>query len=198
MANITKVQALSPDKYLSDSEYGQLRQATEARALLDKEHGRKSWLTTWHLVDLALSTGMRVAEITNLRVSDLSLSGANPHITATGKGNKQRDIFISKPFVIRLREYTKRLKPSDYVLSMNGKQYTRMALQSQWYKACSNAGIRFSIHSARHTYGFRHYRDHKDLRGLQQQLGHTSVTITAIYASPSKDDITAQVNHTFK
>ena len=58
-------------KYMSKAEVDQLRTVTEARAIIDLQYGRKGGVLAWIVVDVALSTGLRVSEITRLKVGDV-------------------------------------------------------------------------------------------------------------------------------
>ena len=62
-----------------------------------------------------------------------------------------------------------------------------------WMKA---AGLppRYSIRSARHTYGTMLYRATKDLRLVQKQLGHSSTQSTEVYAAVLNEDTEKAVN----
>ncbi|MBU0684081.1 MAG: tyrosine-type recombinase/integrase [Candidatus Omnitrophica bacterium] len=54
--------------------------------------------------------------------------------------------------------------------------------------------ILYSIHSARHTYGTMLYRNTKDLRMVQKQLGHSSCQVTEVYADVLREDTAKAVN----
>jgi integrase len=65
--------AIGRKKYMDASEVRQLRTNTEGRGLRDLKKGRVNGVVQWMLVDLALSTGLRVSEMAALRVEDLDL-----------------------------------------------------------------------------------------------------------------------------
>jgi site-specific recombinase XerD len=83
---------LTRDKYMSLDEVRRLRRTSEDRALADLAKGRTSAVRAWAVVDLALSTGLRVAEIAEIRISDLTLNGPEPQLIAHGKGGKDRAV----------------------------------------------------------------------------------------------------------
>ena len=56
------------EKYMDAKEVKQLRTVTEAKAIVDLKKGRVSGVHIWMLVDLALSTGLRVSEIAALKI----------------------------------------------------------------------------------------------------------------------------------
>ncbi|MHC4083786.1 MAG: tyrosine-type recombinase/integrase [Planctomycetota bacterium] len=61
------------NKYMDMKEVKQLRTVTEARAITDLKAGRIGGIQAWLLVDLALSTGLRVSEMAALRIKDMDL-----------------------------------------------------------------------------------------------------------------------------
>lgn len=65
--------AIGRKKYMDASEVRQLRTNTEGRALRDLKKGRVNGVVHWMVVDLALSTGLRVSEMAALQVEDLDL-----------------------------------------------------------------------------------------------------------------------------
>jgi integrase/recombinase XerD len=50
-----------------------------------------------------------------------------------------------------------------------------------------------SVHALRHSYALEFYRQQKDLRALQKQLGHSSIRTTQIYADVSAEDMQQQI-----
>ena len=65
--------AIGRKKYMDASEVRQLRTNTEGRGWRDLKKGRVNGVVQWMLVDLALSTGLRVSEMAALKVEDLDL-----------------------------------------------------------------------------------------------------------------------------
>ena len=197
---VKKTWKLTPDKYLSKGEVKDLRKVTEEKAIVDLAKGRTTWPKVFMMIDLATSTGLRVAELAGLKVKDLNLK-REPYVHVLGKGGKERDVFIDNSLVKHLKKYiqTYRLKPDDYLLNTNGRKFTTMGLQQQFKRACKAAGLpaHYSIHAARHTYGTLLYEKEKDLRMVQNQLGHSDVATSAIYAHVTKERTLAVVNGLF-
>jgi site-specific recombinase XerD len=192
---------LKNDKYMTKDEVRALRKGTEDRAAADLFKGRTTWPRIWMLIDLATCSGLRVAEIANLKVADITLK-RDAFLTVIGKGKKKRDVQINSNLVKHIKKHIKRegLKEDDYLLtSSHGKGYGTRGLQLHFKTACKITGLPkyYSIHSARHTYGTMLYSSTKDLREVQQQLGHSKPSTTAIYASALKEDISKDVNKVF-
>ncbi|MBI3090687.1 MAG: site-specific integrase [Candidatus Tectomicrobia bacterium] len=184
---------MTADKFLTLDEVRRLRQAVEAKAALDLAKGRTLWVKRWMLVDLALSSGLRVSEMVNLRCGDLRLGGKAHLVVRNGKGGKPGAVYLDTAFVRHLREYLTRkervgepLGVDDYLLcKLSGQPYTRDALHKTFKLCLEAAGIpreRYSIHSARHTYCTYLYAATKDLRLVQKQARHSSPAVTAVYA----------------
>lgn len=193
---------LTPDKYLGKDEVYRLMKTVEEKAIVDREKGRKVWPRIEAMIRLALGTGMRVAELANIKVRDLNLN-RDPSVFVThGKGGRTRNIFISDELKNFLKRHIKSngFSEEDYVLNVNGRKYTTMGLQQQFKKAVRSAGLttgnksEYSIHCLRHTYGTYLYEKEKDLRMVQRQLGHVSINTTTIYAGVSKERTREAVN----
>ncbi|MFZ0927043.1 MAG: tyrosine-type recombinase/integrase [Syntrophobacteraceae bacterium] len=74
--------------------------------------------------------------------------------------------------------------------------WTAQAIQQLVKKYLNALGLyesEKSVHALRHSYAVEFYRQGKDLRALQKQLGHSSVQTTQIYADVMVEDIQAQI-----
>lgn len=188
-------QQLSPDKFLSRDEVGRLLKAVHEKAAADRERGRLVWPRIEMMIQLALGTGMRVCELASVQVQDLNLDREPSVFVRFGKGERSRSVSISDDLKKRLKRYinVNKLKADDFLLNYNGKPYTTMGLQQQFKKASKSAGLKtgtdkeYAIHCLRHTFGTRLYEVERDLRMVQQQLGHSSISTTQIYAGVSKE-----------
>jgi len=195
---------LTRDKYMSLEEVRKLRRSSEDSSLADLAKGRSSGVRVWVVIDLALSTGLRVSEIAGLQVQDLSLSGSEPQLRTRGKGDKIRVVTLSKDLKKHLAEFLswkKRIgeltSPEAYLfVSKRGEKYSTRALQLLFKRASRLAGLpaHFSIHACRHSYGTYLYQKTKDLRLVQDQLGHSSPTVTQIYSHVTPEERIQAVN----
>jgi len=183
---------LTRDKYMSLDEVRWLRRSCEDRALADLAKGRTSAVRAWAVVDLALSTGLRVAEIAEIRMENLTLNGPEPQLIAHGMGGKDRAVTLPQDLKRHIREFIawkKRLKeptkPEDYLfVTERGGKFTTRGLQLLFKRAAERAGLpgHFSIHACRHSYGTYLYQKTKDLPLVQDQLGHSSPVVTQVYS----------------
>jgi integrase/recombinase XerD len=184
-------------KFLTEPEIDRLRLAAKEKA--EKSGVYKTW---WMYLDLATRTGFRVNELRNLKVNDCFLDG-HSFLRTIGKGKKKRHTMIPSDLRDHLLSFIQEneLKENDFVLlSSHNKPFTRRALQKVFKKIAALAGLdkRFSIHSLRHSYASHLYQSTKDLRLVQKQLGHSSPSVTAIYADLSQEQISRTLDDVFK
>jgi site-specific recombinase XerD len=199
---------LDRQKFLSEAEVKKLRRVVEDKALADLQKGRTTWPRFWMVVDLAVSAGLRVSEIAGLRVGNLYLNSREPRIQVTGKGQKMRDVFISKELMKHLSQYLKWKRSLDeplgdddpLLMSSHGKAYSTRTLQYAFKRSIKEAGLPryYSIHACRHSYGTYLYQKTKDLRLVQKQLGHSSITTTTVYADVTVEETLDAVNGLFE
>jgi site-specific recombinase XerD len=185
---------ITRDKFLDREERKQLLKTCKDRAELDLLHGRSTWVVRYMLIDLALYSGLRVAEIAALKIGDLYLRAKDPYIMVwRGKGNKKREVYLDSGLVKHLKEFIhlKRttlgedIEPTAPLFAgRDGNNCQPITLMKSFKRAIKEAGLpdRYSIHSARHTYATFLLHDTENLRYVQRQLGHTNISMTALYS----------------
>jgi integrase/recombinase XerD len=148
------------------------------------------------LVELLFSTGGRISEVLALDLDDIK----DNQVTLTGKGAKQRVSFVGKEARDTLNVYLVRVRPA---LAQKGKGSPalflnhlggRLSRQSAWQivsDAAKAIGLeeRVSPHSIRHTFATIILQNSRDIRGLQDMLGHASVTTTQIYTKVTAEEV---------
>ena len=203
--------AIDRTKYLDQDEVRQLITTAEIWALKDLRAGRRQGIVTWLVVDLALSTGLRVGELARLKVGDFNPRRKALSVTRSKKRSsrsKPETLAISDELAVHLVEYLAWKKlvgegvgKSDPLMVGKRGPLGRPALQVIWHVVREKAGLpaELSIHSARHTMAVHLLRKTKNLRQVQKQLGHSSpVTTASMYADVSFDDMRAGVNGLFQ
>jgi integrase/recombinase XerD len=188
---------------MNESEVRKLRKYLEDKSLADMAKGRTRNVRVWAVVNFALGTGSRVAEISNVRIRDLDLQRNEPKVLIHGKGGKQRLVYISPALRKHLLEYLDWKKKAvdeptgkeDYLfLSERGGKFATRSLQSMFETAVKGAGLpKYSIHACRHSFGTYLYQKTKNLRMVQKQLGHTSVSTTQVYADVPAEEMSKGV-----
>ena len=192
---------ITPDKYLTPEEVKQLRKTCYDAALLAKVKGIQAPVRDALIIELALGTGLRVSEISNLKVEDLHLKkGQNSLVVRNGKGGKDRLVTISNKLKKTILEYLNYRKSNSLYLlpSQRGDQMTRFGIQTVFKKLAKMASLpaRYSIHSLRHSYATRLYKaSGYNLRLVQKQLGHASISTTTVYSDVMSEDTEAAVNN---
>ena len=185
---------ITRDKFLDREERKQLLKTCKDKAELDLIHGRTTWVVRYMLVDLALYSGLRVGEIAALKICDLFLTGKDPYIMVWhGKGNKKREVYLDSGLVRHLKEYIQVKKKTweesvdeqaPLFAGRSGNHPPPITLMKSFKRAIEEADLpsRYSIHNARHTYATFLLHDTKNLRYVQRQLGHTNISMTALYS----------------
>jgi len=190
---------ITPEKYLSENEVKRLVRTCQDAAQLAKTKGNWIAVRDWMVIDLALHTGLRVAELSNLTVADVHLEYGEKSLTVrNGKGNKDRVVKFGSDVKRHLKEYlASRPSNSPYVFpSSRQDRMSRSAIQKMVKKWMQEAGLpgHYSVHSLRHTYATRLYKaSGHNPRLVQKQLGHASVQTTQVYADVTDTEVEAAV-----
>jgi integrase/recombinase XerD len=130
------------------------------------------------ILTLAFSVGLRVSEITNLKINDIDSKRMLIHIKNT-KGRKDRIVPLSQKVLDLLRTYYKEYKPKEYLFNgQNSLQYSIGSCQKIYKKYIDRYS---SIHTLRHSSATALLENGTDLRIIQKILGHSNVKTTEIY-----------------
>lgn len=182
------------EKILDLDQRSKLLKTCKDRAELDLLHGRETWIKRYMLVDLVLFTGLRVSEIAKLTIGDINIKAKDPYlIVRSGKRGKKRDVYVDKVLVDHLKLFITWKKKtmgeevendSPLFIGRNRKQCAVITLMKSFKRAIeeSHLPFHFSIHSARHTYATFLLHATSNLRYVQKQLGHSKISMTALYA----------------
>ena len=189
---------MSFSKLMSEDEVKALRNTLEAAAIIAKTKARQGPVRDQCVIELALGTGLRVSEISQLKLEDIDLKrGGNSLIVRHGKGNKQRIVKFSSKLKTLILEYIEyRDKDSEYLFPSERQDYmSSNAIQKAFKKWAKKAGLpaRYSIHSCRHCYATALLKVSRNLRLTQVQLGHSNPQTTTVYAQVLDEEITEAV-----
>lgn len=136
-----------------------------------------------------LDTGVRVSELTGLRMRDTRLDEGT--LRVLGKGNKERLVPVGRGLKRLLWRYISGLRPQpalvglDLVfLTVDGRPLTKNRVEAMIKKYGARAGlegVRCSPHTLRHTAAVSFLRNGGGAFSLQQMLGHSSLEMTRHY-----------------
>ncbi len=146
---------------------------------------RRLWIRDRALIELLISTGIRIGEAAAITLSDIILSEHT--ILIHGKGRKQRLIYISSPItwdcLTALIKERKRNNGNFLFVNKNGEQISTHGIEDIYAKYAKTAKINESStpHYLRHTFATNLLANGADLRSVQEILGHASVATTQIY-----------------
>jgi integrase/recombinase XerD len=182
-----KIQRKLPD-VLSFEEIEQLIQAIDVSK---PEGGRNK-----AILEVMYSSGLRVTEAINLKISSLYLDVG--FIRVIGKGDKERLVPIGSDAIkfIKLYKETIRVhqtpaKDCDDILFLNnrGKALSRVMIFYIIKDLIQKTGIQKTIspHSFRHSFATHLVEGGADLRAVQEMLGHESITTTEIYTHINRE-----------
>ena len=147
--------------------------------------------------------GLRVSEITSLKISDLFFDEG--FIKITGKGNKQRFVPIANAtqkyielYKDTIRNHMTIVKGYEDTLFLNrrGKQLTRAMIFTIIKTLAIKINLQKNIspHTLRHSFATHLLENGADLRSIQMMLGHESITTTEIYVHLDRKHLTQIIN----
>ena len=148
------------------------------------------------ILTLFLNCGMRLSELVNINLSDIRSDNT---LRLTGKGNKERIIYLNDACNFAIKNYLK-VRPVNGVIDRNAlfisKQKKRISpktVQALVYKYISKANLEnrgYSVHKLRHTAATLMYQHgNVDIRILKDILGHSNLGTTEIYTHLSNKQI---------
>lgn len=136
------------------------------------------------LVEILLSTAMRISEALSINKNDIDWE--RKEITLIGKGNKQRTVFLSDRSISWLQMYLLRRKDDNQALFVTFGKPERLApydLSKQFKHYARSAGLKKKVtpHILRHTAATIMSHNGADIRNIQLILGHSDIKTTAKY-----------------
>jgi integrase/recombinase XerC len=156
--------------------------------------GRRDYLRDRAVFEVLYSTGCRISEAVGLRWGDVDLDRGTAIVT--GKGNKDRLVILGKPALAALIELRSDLMAESAVFAAGGAAIFRSARgkvlsprvierRMKVYLAESGLSADVTPHKLRHSFATHMLDAGADLRGVQEMLGHTSLSTTQIYTHVS-------------
>ncbi len=166
---------------------------------LDESNGERNRA----IIETLYSCGLRVSELTALKISDLFFEEG--FIKVTGKGDKQRFVPIGPLTQKYINLYKDQIRISMNIeaafndtlfLNRRGKQLSRAMIFTIVKTLGEKAEIqkKISPHTFRHSFATHLLENGADLRAIQMMLGHESITTTEIYIHVDKSHLKDVMN----
>lgn len=175
-------------KSLTDQEIAQLL-APEAPKKGEKPGEMAGRLCDQAVMELAYASGLRLAELRNLRLEQLHLDAS--FINVIGKGNKERVVPVGRQAVAAINLYLEAGRPklvtprspANLFLTRRGTPFASPTLWLRIKHCVRRAGITRNVtpHMLRHSFATHLLEHGADLRVIQELLGHASISTTEIY-----------------
>ena len=139
------------------------------------------------LMELFYSSGLRLAELTSLRLRDLDLAGAS--VRVLGKGRKERICPVGSKAIAALRVWLAqraalvRSGVESVFIGRHGGPLGARAVQLRVAARARAQGLAQPVHPHlfRHSFATHLLESSRDLRGVQELLGHANISTTQVY-----------------
>lgn len=177
----------SPKLNKSLPKYLTVEQAKKLLSVIDGANRERDYC----IVTLLLNCGMRLSELVSLDYNKIVFDGDSASIVITGKGSKQRTVYLNHACVVAVNSYM-RVRAKDGVKDKNAlflsNRQTRISpktvqhLVDVYLDKAGLGGMGFSVHKLRHTAATLMYQTGKvDILALKEILGHENLNTTQIY-----------------
>ncbi len=147
------------------------------------------------ILELMYATGMRVSEVSGLKVNDVNMDVG--FVRCLGKGRKERLIPLGKKAISAIGRYLDRVRPlsakkgtsAELFLNRSGKRLSRISIWKLVKIYARRAKIKKPIkpHLLRHSFATHLLERGADLRSVQEMLGHANISTTQIYTHVNRD-----------
>lgn len=141
------------------------------------------------VLELAYASGLRLAELRNVRMEQLHLEAG--FINVIGKGNKERVVPVGGKAVEAMQRYLEagrpklvnKNSPANVFLTKRGTPFAAVTLWLRIKQRVRRAGLTRNVtpHMLRHSFATHLLENGADLRVIQELLGHASISTTEVY-----------------
>jgi len=145
------------------------------------------------MITLMYAAGMRVSELTRMKVEDLDFEEKVGYIRQ-GKGRKDRIFNIPNFLAVKLKKHVEKQKQFNQTYlfpGRNNKQMSSRNLQKIVKNAAEKAMIKKEVHchTLRHSFATHLLENEIDIRKIQELLGHADLSTTQIYTHVSTEEL---------
>lgn len=148
------------------------------------------------IIEFFYSTGCRVSELINVKMSDIDWNNKSVHLF--GKGRKHRTSFINAKCEVSLKEYlAEREDETEYLFVTQRKPFhkmTKAAVEKNLRKLSERSNLKKNItpHILRHTTATQAVSSGMPIEDVSKLLGHANVATTMIYAKISLEKVKSE------
>lgn len=143
------------------------------------------------IVDVLYSTGCRVTELVNMKLSDINTQENSVQII--GKGKKHNTVYLNEKAQISLNDYMEvRKGDSEYIFLSEREPHqkiTSRTVEVLFKQIGEQLDIKLTPHILRHTSATLALQSGMPITQVQKMLGHANVNTTQIYAETSQEEI---------
>ena len=170
---------------------GYLKLADIERLMVEPDQKTPLGLRDRAMLEVLYSTGLRVSELTGLRVADIDTKVGS--VRCIGKGDKERIVPVGRKALGMVEKYLRDARPqllakkagapAALFLNRRGKPLTRVGVWKILSVYGREAGLRTALtpHVLRHSFATHLLERGADLRSVQLMLGHSDISTTQIY-----------------
>ncbi|MFW5980349.1 MAG: site-specific integrase [Halanaerobiales bacterium] len=152
---------------------------------------KKNSYRNYMIFVLGINTGLRIGDLLKLKVEDVK--DKSHIIIKEQKTSKNKQFLINSNLRKELNKYIKGMADHEYLFQSRigvNKPLSRFQAFRILSTAGKEAGLdRIACHSTRKTFGYHHYKRHKDVALLQKLFNHSSPSITLDYIGITQDII---------
>ncbi len=151
------------------------------------------------LIEMFYSTGCRVSEMINVKISDIDFT--NKTIRIMGKGSKERIVYFGDYASKYLENYLSKVKCDKYLFTnKKGEKLTINEVEQIVKDIMKHISIKTHVtpHTLRHTFATHLLNNGADIKTVQELLGHANLSTTGIYTHVSSDRLKDIYFKTFK
>lgn len=146
---------------------------------------------TLAMVDFLTASGVRISEFCSVNIADIDWN--RKELIVTGKGNKQRTVYLNAVSLISLQKYLKTRQDNNPALFVSkNKPYNRLkpsAVRTVLHQLEEETGAYIHPHKFRRTLATRLLERGMKIEHIQKILGHEKIETTLIYCSVSQRDV---------
>lgn len=141
------------------------------------------------IVELLYSTGIRLNELVNIKISDINFYDKT--IKVLGKGNKERYVLYGSVCSKLLKEYINNENRVYLLLNKNGNKLSERGVEYIIEKIFKSVNVHAKLtpHTLRHTFATHMLDNGCDLVTVQKLLGHSDLSTTSIYTHISNEHL---------